>query len=116
MFRPLTLDLLEDEALEHLLAQHALRGQLHFLFLEALGDRVHLLVELALEHEAVVHDGRDAVEQLAMSADVPCLRRGAVAGQHSRHEESAKDHWVSHKSSYWVGLTAARRVRASRIR
>ena len=94
---PLRLDLLQDQPLEHLLAQHALRGKLHFLFLQPLGHRIHLLVELALEHQAFVHDGRDAVEQLAVGADIPGLCRRAGTGQECRHEESAKDRWVSHK-------------------
>ena len=56
--------------------QHALRGQLDLLFLQPLGHRVHLRVQLALQHQAVVDDGRNAVEQLAVDADIAGLRTG----------------------------------------
>ena len=61
--RALHLDFLQHQPLEHLLAQHVLRRQLELLLAQALGDHGDLLVELALEHDAVVDHGGDAVEQ-----------------------------------------------------
>ena len=53
--------------------QHALGGQFDFLFLQALGHRVHLHVQFAFQDQAVIDDGRDAVEQFAVNADVAGL-------------------------------------------
>ncbi len=75
MLRALHLNFLQHQAIEHLLLQHALRGQLDFLFLQPLLDRGHLLVQLALENQAVIDDGRDSVEQFAVNADVAGLRK-----------------------------------------
>ena len=69
----LHLQLLQDQALEHLLAQHVLRRQLELLLPQALGDRGDLLVELAGEHDAVVHDGGDPVEQHAAGGQLARL-------------------------------------------
>ncbi len=83
------------------MAQHAFRRELDFLLLQPLAHRLHLLVELALQDQAVVDDGRDSIEQLAVGADIPGLRRCTGTDQECRHEESTEDHWVSHKSSCW---------------
>ena len=75
-------------------SQHALRGQFDLLFLQPPGHRLHLRVQLALQHQAVVHDGRNAVEQFAVHADVPRLRMGSAAPARRPPrpiEESAKD-------------------------
>ena len=80
----LRLNFLQYQPVEHLLLEHALRGQLHLLFLQPLGDRVHLRIEFAFQHQAVVHDGGDAVEHLAVHADVPGLRVGRRRQQHCR--------------------------------
>ncbi len=72
----LRLDLLQYQPIEHLLLEHALRGQFDLLFLQPFGDRVHLRIELAFQHQAVVDDGRNAVEQLAVDADIAGLRLG----------------------------------------
>ena len=86
----LRLDLLQDQAVEHLLAQHALGGQLDLLFLKPLRDRIHLRVELALQDQAVVHDGRNAVQQFAVHADVPGLRMSRRHEGDRRKGEAAK--------------------------
>ena len=89
MLGPLSLDLLKDQALEHLLFENALGGKLDFLFLEALGDRLHLVVELALQDDAVVDDGRNAVQQFTVYADVARLGVGPRYGEQRRQHESA---------------------------
>ena len=72
----LRLNFLQYQPIEHLLLEHALRGQLDLLFLQPLGDRIHLRVQFALQHQAVVDDGGNAVEQFAVHADVAGLRQG----------------------------------------
>jgi hypothetical protein len=71
----LHLNFLQHQTIEHLLLQHALRGQLDFLILQPLGDRIHLGVELAFQDQTIVHNGRDPVEKLAVNAEVAGLRR-----------------------------------------
>src|SRR5690606_33658947 len=63
--RALDLDLLHHEALEHLLAQHARRGELQPLLQRPLRDERGLAVELALQHHALVDNGGDPVEEFA---------------------------------------------------
>ena len=82
----LSLDLLKDQTLEHLLLEHALRGEFDLLFLETLGDRLHLLIELALQDDAVVDDGRNTVQQFAVYANVARLSAGP------RHDEQRGNH------------------------
>jgi len=75
MLRALHLYFLQHQAIEHLLPEHILRGQFDFLILEPLGDRIHLRIQLAFQHQAVIHDGRNPVEKLAVNADVAGLGR-----------------------------------------
>ncbi len=85
--RTLHLQLLQDQAVEHLLAQHVLGRQLELLRAQALGDDQHLLVELARQHDAFVDGGRDAVEQLAGAAGFAGLgerHRGGDAARRTR--------------------------------
>jgi hypothetical protein len=73
----------QHEALEHLLPQDVRRRQLLPLLLNAVGDRAHLLLELATQHDAVVDDGRDAVEQhpaLLKSACAATAAQGRRSG------------------------------------
>jgi hypothetical protein len=72
---------LQHQALEHLLAQHVLRRQLDVLLLQALRDQHQLLVELALQHHAIVHGGRDTIEQLAARAQIARLRGSERGGE-----------------------------------
>jgi hypothetical protein len=58
----LRLDFLQHQALQHLLLEHALRGQFDLLLFEALGDRVELRIQIALQHHAIVDDRRDPIE------------------------------------------------------
>ena len=62
-FGALHLQFLQDQAVEHLLAQDVLRRQVEVLRAQALGDDEHLLVELAREHHALVDGGGHAIEQ-----------------------------------------------------
>jgi len=71
----LRLDFLQYQTIQHLLPQDALRGQFHFLILEPLADGVHLHVQLALQHQSVVDDRGNAIEQFAVHADVARLRK-----------------------------------------
>ena len=73
LVRPLQLDLLEDQPLEHLLAQHVLRRQFELLAAQALGDGRDLLIKLAGEDHAVVDDRRHAIEQLAFGGELAGL-------------------------------------------
>ena len=72
----LHLDFLQDQPLEHLLAQHARTWQSDFLFDQALGDRVELAVHLGLQHQAVVDDRRNAIKNFTMRPQIPglCVR------------------------------------------
>ena len=45
---------------------HVLGGQRHFLSAQPRLDLLRLLIELALQHHAVVDHGDDVVEQLAL--------------------------------------------------
>ena len=72
----LGLNFLQNQSIEHLLFEHALRGQFDLLFLQPLGDRVHLRVQFAFQHQAVIDDGRNAVEHFAVHADIAGLRMG----------------------------------------
>ena len=78
----LSLDLLQDEPLEDLLAQNVRRRQLELLGTQPLADRGHLVVELAVQHHAVVHDGGDAVEHHALGGKLARL---------SVHESALKE-------------------------
>src|SRR2546430_9926716 len=51
-------------SLEHLLAQDVLRRQLELLLAQPPTHGLHLCIQLAVEHDAVIDDGRHAVEQL----------------------------------------------------
>ena len=72
----LRLNFLQDQPIEHLLLEHALRGQFDFLFLQPLGDGIHLGVQFAFQHQPVIDDGGNAVEHFAVHADVAGLRIG----------------------------------------
>ena len=90
----LDLDLLDDQPLQDLPAQHVARRQLGLLLTQARGDLVGLRIELADEHDAVVDHGRDAVEQLAAAGQLARLGERRAAGEHERHgqgEGQARD-------------------------
>ena len=83
----LHLQLLQNQAVEHLLAQDVLRRQLVVLRAQAFGDDQHLFVELARQHDALVYGGRDPVEEHAGTAGFTGLgerRRGSETGQHNQ--------------------------------
>ncbi len=69
------------QPLEHLLAEDVARRQLLAGLLDAVGDHPHLLVEFAAQHDAVVDDGGDAVEQLAARARARHPAPAARAGE-----------------------------------
>ena len=77
----LHLDLLQDQALEHLLADDVGRRQLRALALQPVGDERALRVELALQHHALVDDGDHAVERDAARGHVARLREGGARRQ-----------------------------------
>jgi len=52
------------------------------LLLEPVRDHAHLLIEVAAQHDAVVDDGRDPVEQHALRAEL-----GALAVRHRRDQK-----------------------------
>ena len=85
----LRLNFLQNQSIEHLLPKDALGRQLDFLFLQAFGHRIHLRVQLALQDQAVVDHGGDAVEHFAVDADIARLRmqhtRGGQHGQKTDH-------------------------------
>ena len=87
----LHLDLLDDQPLEDLPAQHVARRQLGLLLTQALDDLVGLRIELADEHDAVVDDGGDAVEQLAAAGELARLGERGAAGERERHGQERKD-------------------------
>jgi hypothetical protein len=72
----LGLDFLQDQALQHLLAQHVLGRQLELLRPQALAHDGNLVVELAVQHHAVVDHGGDAIEELAFGGELAGLRAG----------------------------------------
>jgi len=84
----LHLDLRQDQPLEHLLSEHAGGWHLHLLFLQALGHRVDLRVELALEDQAVVDHRRDAIQQFAVHAEIARLRQGDRNPQDSDQDQT----------------------------
>ncbi len=108
----LRLNFLHDQTIEHLLLEHALRGQFDFLFLQPLGDRVHLGVQLAFQHQAVVHDGGDAVEHFTVHADIPGLCMGHGRQEHCRGNTRARQSNFEHhsNSSFLRGLILGIRV------
>ena len=69
----LGLDLLQHQALQHLLAQHVLGRQLELLLPQALAHDGDLVIELTVQHHAVVHHGGDAVQQLALGGQLAGL-------------------------------------------
>ena len=75
----LGLNFLEHQTLEHLRSDHVLIGQWHILAAQSRDDLAHLLVELALEHDAIVDDRDDAFEHLAMAGELLPGRHGAGA-------------------------------------
>ena len=82
----LDLDLLQYQALEHLLAQDVLRRQFELLLAQPHADDVHLRLELAVEHDAVIHDRCHAVEQLTLGGQLAGLRvRRLLQGEGRRH-------------------------------
>ena len=83
----LHLQLLQDQPFEHLLAQHIARRRLLALLLDARADHLHLLLEIALQHDAVVDDGHQAVEQHAAAAQFLGRRRGSRK-EGARYEQS----------------------------
>ena len=88
--RALHLDLLQDQALEHLLADDVGRRHLRALAAQALGDERRLRVELALQHDAVVDDRDHAVERDAACGHVARLREGGAREQ-ERAKETGQD-------------------------
>ena len=72
----LHLNFLQNQAVEHLLPQHALRRHFDLLLLQPLGHGIHLSVQIAFQHQTLVDDGRNAVQEFAVRADVPGLREG----------------------------------------
>ncbi len=84
--RALPLDFLEHQAVEDLLAQHGERRHFLVLLLDALNDHVGLFVELALQDDAVVHHGGDAVEQDTARGEL--ARLGASQARDQNGERS----------------------------
>jgi hypothetical protein len=56
-----------------LLFEYVLRRQRDFLFLQPLGHGVDLGIEFGLEHQSIVDDRRNAIEHLAVYADIASL-------------------------------------------
>ena len=89
----LVLDLLQHEALEHLLPEHIGRRHLGVLVAQAAHDQVDLAVELALQHDALVDDCDHAIERHATRGQLERLRMdgarqrqgGKQADQNSAH-------------------------------
>ena len=94
--RPLFLDFLKYQPVQHLFLQNAVRRQRDLLILEALGHGIHLRVELALQDDAVVDHGGDAVEQDAARADIPCLCLRCGAQQEGRNRDQKNTGNQSH--------------------
>jgi hypothetical protein len=87
VLRALQLNFLQHQTIEYLLLQHALRGQLDALLLQALLYRRHLNIEFALQDQSVVDDGSNAVEHFSVNADVAGLRMGRGQQQQLRDED-----------------------------
>jgi hypothetical protein len=85
---PLHLQLLQHEAVQHLLAQDVGGWQIELLLTQPLGDDENLLVELARQDHTFVHRGGDAIEQHAGARRFAGLGRGA--GGHQGGDEDAK--------------------------
>ena len=75
----LHLDLLQHQALEHLLAQHVLRRQLELLLAQSLAHRGDLGVQVAVEHDPVVDDRDHPIQQLPLGGQFAGLRMGPRA-------------------------------------
>jgi hypothetical protein len=91
----LHLQLLEHQALEHLLAQHVLGRQFLLGFLEALGNGGDLLIELALEHDALHarlarHRGGHAIEQVTGGRELARLGMRDGGQEERWHERDKK--------------------------
>ncbi len=86
MLGALHLQLLQDQAFQHLLAEHVLRR--HFLlgFLETICNSRDLLVELALEHHAL--DARFARDRGSHAIEQLPGGRSARASGNARREAS----------------------------
>src|SRR2546430_1299775 len=79
-------------SLEHLLAKDVLRRQLELLLAQPPTHGLHLRVELAVEHDAVIDDGRHAVEQFTLGGQLAGLRlRRLLQG------EGRRDHREPHQ-------------------
>ena len=88
----LHLDFLQYQALEHLLAQDVLRRQLELLLAQPPTHGLHLRVELAVEHDAVIDDGRHAVEQFTLGGQLAGLRLRRLL-----QSEGRRDHRELHQ-------------------
>ena len=88
--RALRLDLRQHEPLQNLLFQNAGARQLDFLFFKALRHRFELRVQLALQHDAVVYDRGDAIQQRAMTADIAGLGDRVAGAQGKTHYKKAR--------------------------
>ena len=90
----LHLDFLQHESLEHLLAQYRLRRQFLARLLQALRDRLDLIVQFALQHHAFVDHGGDAIEHRAFVGERAGLR--LQTGREGREEQAKERTKMSH--------------------
>ena len=84
----LDLQLLQHQPLEHLLTEHVAGRRLLPLLLYALCNHLCLLVELALQHDAVVDHRGDAIEQAAGAGELLGGHGGRDGQQRARHKQS----------------------------
>ncbi len=66
----LQLDFIDDQSFEHLFRQDVGRRQRYALFFGTLRDGVHLLVELAAQDDAFIHNSGDPVQELTRLGEV----------------------------------------------
>src|SRR6185503_17828891 len=107
----LELDLAHDELVEHLLLDDggrrqrtALLGRLLLLLLvQILEDEIDALGELALQNDAFVDDGCDAVEQLSAGAE-PALLRGRGGHPVGQHDACGGEQATFAKNAHGIAL------------
>jgi hypothetical protein len=92
LLRLLQLDFLQDQAVQHLLAQHALGRRGEPLGLQFRDHLAHAVVELALHDHAVVDNRGDTVEQHTLGREVAGLgeRPARQQREHRRRAQRSK--------------------------
>ncbi|MNZ46355.1 hypothetical protein D3C78_640340 [compost metagenome] len=89
-FADLHLQILEDQAFQHLLGQHIAGRHLRAALGDGLLDFAHALVELALHHHVVVDDGDHAVQGYYFRTGQGAHQQGA---QHER-AQTVTEHFL----------------------